>query len=110
GKVGVLDEYRDTIVMALLHAGFDDVNTTDQAQLDRARADLLDMIAAVAVTTALTDYESLGEGTHALRYAWSGNMNYTRYYLPKGVSTDVLGYYLPPGAVVSNDVIVVAKD
>jgi spermidine/putrescine transport system substrate-binding protein len=110
GQVGLLDEYRDTMSMALLHAGFDDVNTTDPAQIERARDDLLDMIDAVAVNTALTDYETLGEGVHALRYTWSGNMNYTRYYLPKGTSTDVLGYYVPPGSVVGNDVMVLGKD
>jgi spermidine/putrescine transport system substrate-binding protein len=110
GQVGVLDEYRDTMAMALLHAGFDDVNTTDPAEIERARDDLLDMIDAVAVNTALADYEALGEGVHALRYAWSGNMNYTRYYLPNGTGPEVLGYYVPPGSVVNNDVIVVAKD
>jgi spermidine/putrescine transport system substrate-binding protein len=110
GEVGVLDEYRDTIAMALLHAGFDDVNTTETSQIDRARDDLLDMIDAVAVNTAIPDYQALGEGTHVVRYVWSGNMNYTRYYLPKGTSPDVLGYYVPPGSVVGNDVMVVAKD
>jgi spermidine/putrescine transport system substrate-binding protein len=110
GEVGVLDEYRDTMAMALLHAGFDDVNTTDPAQIERAKNDLLDLIDTVAVNTTLPDYQALGEGTHVLRYVWSGNMNYTRYYLPKGTEPDVLGYYVPPGSVVGNDVMVLSKD
>jgi spermidine/putrescine transport system substrate-binding protein len=108
--LGVLDEYRDTMAMALLHAGFDDVNTTDPAQIERAKNDLLDLIDTVAVNTALPDYQALGEGTHVLRYVWSGNMNYTRYYLPKGTEPDVLGYYVPPGSVVGNDVMVLSRD
>ncbi|HYF12090.1 MAG TPA: spermidine/putrescine ABC transporter substrate-binding protein [Actinomycetota bacterium] len=110
GQVGTVDEYRDTIAMALLHAGFDDVNTEDPAEIERARDDLLDMVERVAVNTSLPDYQALGEGIHAVQYNWSGNMNYTRYYLTKGTGPEVLGYYVPPGGVVNNDIIVVAKD
>jgi spermidine/putrescine transport system substrate-binding protein len=110
GQVGVLDEYRDTMAMALLHAGTEDVNTTEPSAIDTAKQDLIELVELVAVNTALPDYQALGESVHALRYAWSGNMNYTRYYLSEETPVDVLGYYYPPGGVVGNDIIVLAKD
>lgn len=110
GLVGVLDEYRDTMSMALLRNGVGDVNTTDPADIEAAKDALLDLTQSVGAKVNPPDYQALGEGVHALRYAWSGNLNYTRYYLPQGTSPDVLGFYYPPGGVVGNDVIVLAKD
>jgi spermidine/putrescine transport system substrate-binding protein len=110
GEVGVLDEYRDTMSMTLLRNGAGDVNTEDADEIRAAGDALLDLSAAVNVNVNPPDYQALGEGVHTLRYAWSGNLNYTRYYLPEGTSPDVLGFYYPPGGVVGNDMIVVARD
>jgi spermidine/putrescine transport system substrate-binding protein len=110
--VGVLDEYRDVIATVLLRDGVDDVNSSDPGALQDAGQALSDMIDAVNVkisTAATPDYQVLAEGSQALRAAWSGNMNYARYYLPEGTSTDVLGFYYPPGGVVGNDIIVVSS-
>jgi spermidine/putrescine transport system substrate-binding protein len=109
GKVGLLDEYRETIGMALLRDGGTDFNSTDQAEVAAAVDSLVELIGLVNVEIGPGDYQKLAEGTSHLRYSWSGNMNYARWYLPKGTSVDVLGYYYPPtgGWEVANDVMVV---
>jgi spermidine/putrescine transport system substrate-binding protein len=109
GKVGVLDEYRETIGMALLRNGGSDFSSTDQAEVAAAVDSLVELIDLVNVEIGPGDYQKLAEGTNHLRYSWSGNMNYAQYYLPKGTDASVLGYYYPPdgGWEVANDVIVV---
>jgi spermidine/putrescine transport system substrate-binding protein len=110
--VGVLDEYRDTISMALQRNGVADINTDDPAEIQAAGDALNQMIDAVNVkitTSATPDYQVIAEGSQVLHSSWSGNMNYARYYLPEGTSPDVLGFYYPPGGVVGNDIIVVSS-
>lgn len=112
GKVGVLDEYRETIGMALLRNGGTDFSSVDPAELQAAGDSLLELVSAVNVEIGPGDYQKLAEAQNWVRYSWSGNMNYARWYLPKGVSTDVLGFYYPPtgGWEVANDTIVLNKD
>jgi spermidine/putrescine transport system substrate-binding protein len=112
GKVGVLDEYRETIGMALLRNGGTDFNSTDPTEVAAAVDSLIELIDLVNVEIGPGDYQKLAEGTSHVRYSWSGNMNYAQWYLPKGVSTDVLGYYYPPegGWEVANDTIVLNKE
>ena len=112
GKVGVLDEYRETIGMALLRNGGTDFNSTDPAELATAVDSLLELLDLVNVEIGPGDYQKLAEGTSHVRYSWSGNMNYAQYYLPKGTEPDVLGYYYPPegGWEVANDTIVINKE
>jgi len=112
GKVGVLNEYRETIGMALLRNGGTDFNSTDPAELAAAADSLIELIDLVNVEVGPGDYQKLAEGTSHVRYSWSGNMNYAQWYLPKGVGTDVLGYYYPPtgGWEVANDTILLNKD
>jgi spermidine/putrescine transport system substrate-binding protein len=109
GKVGILDEYRESIGMALIRNGGTDFNSTDQAEVAAAVDSLVELIDLVNVEIGAGDYQKLAEGTSHLRYSWSGNMNYARWYLPKGTSVDVLGYYYPPtgGWEVANDAMVV---
>jgi len=112
GKVGVLDEYRETIGMALLRNGGTDFNSTDQAEVAAAVDSLIDLVDLVNVEIGPGDYQKLAEGTNHVRYSWSGNMNYAQYYLPKGTEASVLGFYYPPdgGWEVANDIIVISRD
>lgn len=112
GKVGVLDEYRETIGMSLLRNGGTDFNSTDPTEVTGAVDSLLELIDLVNVEIGPGDYQKLAEGTNHVRYSWSGNMNYAQYYLPKGTDASVLGYYYPPdgGWEVANDAIVINKD
>ncbi len=112
GKVGVLDEYRETIGMALLRNGGADFNSTDPTEVAAAVDSLVELIDLVNVEIGPGDYQKLAEGTSHVRYSWSGNMNYAQWYLPKDVPVDVLGYYYPPegGWEVANDTILINKD
>ena len=112
GKVGVLDEYRETIGMALLRNGGTDFNSTDQTEVAAAVDSLIELVDLVNVEIGAGDYQKLAEGTNHVRYAWSGNMNYAQYYLPTGTEASVLGFYYPPegGWEVANDTIVISHD
>jgi len=112
GKTGVLDEYRETLGYAMLHLGHEDpFNTTDPKIIDAAKQDLLKLV-PLKVDVAGTDYQRLADDSSWVRLSWSGNMNYTRWYLPKDVPVSVLGYYYPPdgGWEVSNDLMVVSAN
>jgi spermidine/putrescine transport system substrate-binding protein len=112
GKVGVLDEYRETIGMALLRNGGTNFNSTDSAEVEQAVDSLVELIDLVNVEIGPGDYQKLAEGTSHVRYSWSGNMNYARWYLQDPDDEDqlaTLGYYYPQGGgwEVANDAIVV---
>jgi spermidine/putrescine transport system substrate-binding protein len=112
GQVLLLSEYRETMAMALLRNGVSDINTDDPGQIKAAGDAILELInqnEGELTSPTLTDYQALPEGNKALSFSWSGNMNYARYYLPKGTTTDVLGFYYPPGGVAVNDLIVVSS-
>ncbi len=112
GKVGLLDEYRETIGMALVRNGVPDMNTHDEAAIIQAGESLGELIDLVNVKVAPADYQRLAEGTSWVHYSWSGNINYAQYYLPKGVGPEVLGYYYAPegGWEVSNDLFVLSSE
>jgi spermidine/putrescine transport system substrate-binding protein len=112
GKVGLLDEYRETIGMAILRNGGTNFNSTDPVEIEKAVDSLVELIDLVNVEVGPGDYEKLAQGSSWVRYSWSGNMNYARWYLPEGTDVDVLGYYYPPegGWEVANDTIVVSAD
>jgi spermidine/putrescine-binding protein len=112
GKIGVLDEYRETIGMALLRNGGTDFNSTDPAEVEAAVDSLIELIDKVNVIVGPADYQTLAEETAYVRYSWSGNMNYAQWYLPEGTGPEVFGYYYPPegGWEVANDTIVINKD
>jgi spermidine/putrescine transport system substrate-binding protein len=110
GKIGVLDEYRETLAYAMLHLGHDDAfNTTDPKVIEAAKEDLLELV-PLKVDLEGSDYQQLADGSSWVRLSWSGNMNYTRWYLPKDTPVSVLGYYYPSsgGWEVSNDLMVVS--
>lgn len=110
GKVGVYDEYRTTMALALLRDGVTDINSSDPEVIKRATDNLKAMAKAVNVRVGPGDYQRLAEGTSWLHESWSGNMAYAQYYLPKGVPVDVLGYWYPPDGrgMVDNDAIAVS--
>lgn len=52
-------------------------------------------------------YAKMPEGEYTVAQAWSGDVISAQWYLPKGISTDVLGYWYPsdrPG-LVGNDIM-----
>jgi spermidine/putrescine-binding protein len=57
------------------------------------------------------DYTLIPSGQIWIHHAWSGDIAAAQYYMPKGVSVDVVGYWFPPDGrgPVANDTITVLK-
>ena len=115
GKVLLLDEYRETLGMALVRNGITDMNSRDEAAIRAAGDALRELTSLVDVKLTLEDYQALAEDIIWVSYSWSGNMNYTRWYLEDPYDEDqlaTLGFYYPPegGWEVTNDMIMIASD
>ena len=112
GKVGIYDSYRDAIGMALMRNGVKDINTGNPDDILAAKDALLELINNTdAVLTTNGVYVGLPADTYWLHEAWSGDIVGGQYYLPKGVKTDVLGYWFPRAQGnydTGNDTITVA--
>jgi spermidine/putrescine transport system substrate-binding protein len=94
GKVALLSEQRETIAMALLRKGHNDVNTEDPALIDQAVADLKELYGVCNIKVGDVQYQTIPEGTSWLNQAWSGDMIAAYiYYLPKGTPASVLSYW-----------------
>ena len=96
GKVYVLNDSREALSAMLLRDGVTDVNTEDPAQIDAAKNHLIDLTKKVNVKYSEYDYTNLSEDRAWIHQAWSGSMISAPYYLDKGVSPEVLGYWWPP--------------
>jgi len=106
GQVSVLDDEREALVMAMMRRGKFDVNTTDQAVIDAALADLTELIDLVNVKVNIEAYQKIPEGTTTVAHTWSPDMvNANAAYLPEGVGPEVLGFWHPPAGeyLVNND-------
>jgi spermidine/putrescine transport system substrate-binding protein len=108
GKVAVLDDYRETISLALLRAGNLDLNTTNTAQIHAAGKALSQLAALTNVRIDNNDYTDVPTGKTWIHHAWSGDMASAYEYLPKGTSIDTIGYWFPPNrkGPVANDLMV----
>ena len=111
GKIHLLDDYRETVSMALLKNGITDINTGDSKLIDMARDDLLELVDLVGVKLDTNDYTDLPEGGSWIHQSWSGDLVSAQYYLPKGTSIKALSYWYPPngGGVVGQDNIAILR-
>jgi spermidine/putrescine transport system substrate-binding protein len=74
GAVGIYDDYREAIALALLRRG-EDPNSAQPAVLDRAVDDLVAMAEAVEVeVSAEGAYQELQTGEYAIQQSWSGDL------------------------------------
>jgi len=106
GYVGVLDDSRESLAMAMLYRDNYDVNTEDPAVIDKALADLKALIPICNPKVNITEYQTLPEGTSYLHEVWSGDMlSAVISYMPKGGDPSTLQYWVPPRgkALVQND-------
>ena len=108
GKVAVLDDYRETISLALLRAGNLDLNTTNTAQIHAAGKALSQLSSLTNVRIDNNDYTDVPTGKTWIHHAWSGDMASAGEYLPKGTSIDTIGYWFPANrkGPVANDLMV----
>jgi spermidine/putrescine transport system substrate-binding protein len=108
GKVAVLDDYRETISLALLRAGNLNLNTTSTPQIKAAGRALSRLTALTNVRIDNSDYTDVPTGKTWIHHAWSGDMSVSYQYLPTGTSIDTLGYWFPADkkGPVANDLMV----
>ena len=111
GRVGVLDEYRETIGMVLLKNGISNLNTTRPKHLDLVRQDLLDLASATRPVIDVNAYEDLPTGKTWVSMAFSGDLVAAPEYLPEGVNPEVLGYWFPLDGrgTVGNDLMTILR-
>ena len=95
GRVAILDDYREGISLGLMKNGVFNLNTTDYAQIGRARQSLQDLSSLVNMRISSTEYSDVPDGQTWISNAWSGDMAAAASYMPKGVSVDVVGYWFP---------------
>ncbi len=108
GKVAVLDDYREGLSLALLHAGNTNLNETNMAKVQAAGKALQELSALTGVRIDNNDYTDIPTGKTWIHQAWSGDMALSNQYLPKGQSIDTIGYWFPANrqGPVANDLMV----
>jgi len=113
GKVYLLDDYQEAIGMSLLRNGLSkDINTSDPNLVQKATDSLIELINLVKIQANVNAYSEVPEGTATIHQAWSGDPIAGQYYLPKGETPDVLGYWRPDDPkdrVVGSDNIAIPK-
>ena len=115
GKVGIYDDYREAISMALLKNGITDLNTANQSDLDKAQSTLISLIDAVNVRTSINGvYIGIPKGTFDIHQAWSGDSVASWQYTPtQNLKTwQTLGYWFPAdrkGAVFNDTLTIPAN-
>jgi spermidine/putrescine transport system substrate-binding protein len=111
GKVGVLDEYRETIGMALLKNGITNLNTDRPKHLQLAADDLRGLALATRPVIDVNAYQDLPEGKTSVSMAFSGDLVAAPQYLPEGLDAKVLRYWFPLDGrgTVGNDLMTVLR-
>jgi spermidine/putrescine transport system substrate-binding protein len=107
--IAVLDDWHTTMGMVLLRNGIYDINTTDPDDIALMRADLLDMYDKTRPQVEISQYNDMPAGQYGVCQLWSGDIVNAQYYLPRGVSSDILRYWFPSDGrgQVDNDLMVV---
>ena len=107
GVTSLLDDYREGLTAALLRKGVTDVNTEDPAVIKQAGDDLGELTNLMNIKVEIEGYHTVPEGSTTVAHTWSGDMLNAQYYLPDGTGIEVLAYWQPETAVVSNDTMCV---
>ena len=84
GQIWILDDYRETLGMALLRDGYRDVNTIDPGRIDTARSSLQSLNGLVNVKIGIEAYTKVPEDQAWIHQAWAGDIVNAQYYLPDG--------------------------
>jgi spermidine/putrescine transport system substrate-binding protein len=111
GYVAVLDDSRESMMMALLYRGRYDINTEDPKEIDAALADMLALIPICNPKINITGYQTLPQGSSWLNETWSGQILSSVFaYLPKDFDPALLQYWGPPKGKgpIQNDMWVIS--
>jgi spermidine/putrescine transport system substrate-binding protein len=96
GKSYILDDMQEAIGMSLLRNDITtDINTGDASLVQQATDSLIELIDSVNIKVNINAYSEVPEGTATVHQGWSGDVIAGQYYLPKGQTPDVLGYWVP---------------
>jgi spermidine/putrescine transport system substrate-binding protein len=108
GKVAVLDDYRETLGLALMKAGNFNLNTTNTSQIHAAGNALSQLSSLTHVRVDNNDYTDVPDGKTWIHHAWSGDMATAASYLGGGIKLDDIGYWFPANhrGPVANDLMV----
>jgi spermidine/putrescine transport system substrate-binding protein len=111
GRVGVLDDERDAMAMALLRNGITDINTASASSLNVAKNSMIKLINSTNLKFDTNEYQRLADGSLWLHEAWSGDMAASPAYTPKGTPGSVLRYWWPGSGKgpINNDMLAVLK-
>jgi spermidine/putrescine transport system substrate-binding protein len=108
GKIGIYDDYREALSMAMYRRGLTDPNTGDEAVINQAKDDLIELVQTTNARITINGaFDGIPTGKFSIHQAWSGDMIGAQQYLPAGVSPDILGYVLPEIYSVGNDLMAV---
>jgi spermidine/putrescine transport system substrate-binding protein len=107
GVTSLLDDVREGLTAAMLRKGATDVNTEDPAVIKQAGDDLGELTNLMNIKVEIEGYHTVPEGSTTVAHTWSGDMLNAQYYLPDGTGPEVLAYWQPETAVVSNDTMCV---
>jgi spermidine/putrescine transport system substrate-binding protein len=104
GAVGIYDDYREGIAMALLRRG-DDPNTAEEGSIGRAIDDLTALAEGVDVeVSAEGAYHELQSGEYALQQSWSGDLlSAKRFGTVAADDAGLVAYTWPRGGIVGCD-------
>jgi len=107
GVTSLLDDVREGLTAAMLRKGLTDVNTGDSNVIKQAGDDLGQLTNLMNIKVEIEGYHTVPEGATTVAHTWSGDMLTAVGYLPEGTGPEVLAYWQPDTAVVSNDVMCV---
>jgi spermidine/putrescine transport system substrate-binding protein len=110
GAISLYDSYGDTIAITILRNGSTDVNTCDESLVTAAKEAIIQTINDNDARLTINGvYAKLPAGDFTVAEAWSGDIVGAQWYLPKGTSTDVLGYWRPDMSqdMIGNDLLVI---
>ena len=107
GVTSLLDDAREGLSAAMLRKGLTDLNTADPAVIDQAGDDLGELTNTMNIAVNIEGYHTIPEGAATVAHTWSGDMLNAQYYLPDGTGPEVLAYWQPETAVISNDTMCV---
>ena len=104
GAVGIYDDYREAVAMALLRRG-EDPNTGEEQTIARAVDDLVTLADGVDVeVSAEGAYHELQTGEYAFQQAWSGDLlSAKRFGAVAADDADHVAYTWPRGGIVGCD-------
>jgi spermidine/putrescine transport system substrate-binding protein len=112
---GLLDDSGESLGMAMLAWDITtDINTGNLEYINAARDKLIELIDLVHIKTGVSAYAKIPNGDFTVSQCWSGDMiaGSSPYYLNKGDTAAVLGYWAPQSSadlVIGNDCICIPK-